>query len=473
MILNISRKIGMFCSRKLNARKRKYRMKIMKYIIRAGLILAISSLLGVMLLAAVYLIPQDKLRNNVIYSLTILHTEAYSEIVTDSGYGTPVEEEVAGRKPAGLASEMLQGIKSTKLDNFTDGFILNISYTQTGDAIRDALMGESTVAEGNDPVHWLYNVLWGKTDEYTYSPYTRYWHGYQIFTRPLLAFFNISSIRFFNMTVQLALMVLFVSVIIARKRCELILPFFVMWITLVPITLFYSLQYSSAFYVTMLTCLALAVRRDAGDIKHICIVFELDGILLAYFDFFTYPCVCLGIPLILLLSLDYDRVLSMCERIKQVFLLGLNWAFGYAGMWASKWLLVQIILGENAFSSAEAAIKNRSSNNVDGAVFTYADVLLENIRYYKNAVFALVFVIALAVALFMLFKYCRCRINKAVLAAIMLCAALPFAWYFVTMNHSMVHARFTFREFSMLFYALFSAICVNSAPNSIKEKAYG
>ncbi len=69
MILNISRKIGMFCSRKLNARKRKYRMKIMKYIIRAGLILAISSLLGVMLLAAVYLIPQDKLRNNVIYSL--------------------------------------------------------------------------------------------------------------------------------------------------------------------------------------------------------------------------------------------------------------------------------------------------------------------------------------------------------------------------------------------------------------------
>ena len=75
--------------------------------------------------------------------------------------------------------------RSASLDLFTDRVMLNMNFVQNQDN---------------------YNVVQQAMDNNAYS---RYWHGYQIFLRPLLEIFTYSQIKYLLMFVVFILFALF------------------------------------------------------------------------------------------------------------------------------------------------------------------------------------------------------------------------------------------------------------------------
>ena len=155
--------------------------------LREAFLLVCSVMIGFLLLVAAYLIPQDAIYDNVKTSVDIM----YTEWSTDEYY------------------HIWKGIESTIIDYFTDGLILNTSYTETGRLIEDVLLANRVTYEGErSPMTALYSYLIDDEQGYSVVEYARYWHGYQIFIRPLLLIMSISSIRFLNMTFQILLVVI-------------------------------------------------------------------------------------------------------------------------------------------------------------------------------------------------------------------------------------------------------------------------
>lgn len=446
---------------------------VLRHILKALGLLAGAVLVGFGLLCAAYLIPQEAIRDKTAYSVSILRDEAYSPTTPLAGWFPDVVKDstdIELSSPAGLAPELLQGVEATRLDNISDGIMLNVSYYQTGSVIDDALCGEHVMyaKSVDDSVHVLYDYIWSADKEFRIWTYPQYWNGYQVLLRPLLTVCSISTIRLLNMACQLAGVVAVLMLLTAKRRTELAVPFFVMWLSLVPLTLFYSLHYSTAFYAMLLGCVGVCIETDRQSLGRLCMLFELCGIVLAYLDLITYPVVVVGVPAILYLSLDADREKGLIRRIEELAALGISWGAGYLGMWAAKWLLTNLLTDVDAIGCALEKIRQRTSSGDVGVQFTYLGTLERNISAYKEPVFLLAF--ALAVVLFVLLavKAKRLRINGVALTVIGLCALLPFAWYLVTINHSYIHARYTFRELSIAIYALLSLLYVNVRASDLK-----
>lgn len=242
----------------------------------------ICAILGVAALVVTYFVPQDRMRENVYKSSITLHRE-------------------------GLGAYIWQDIVETELDNYTDGLILNVSYTESKDGRRDILLGTHARVENINPMESLYEVIAQANDNYYIRDYGRYWHGYQVLMRPLLCFFTYSDIRHINMILQMLLVFGFVCLLAGTKERVFILPFVGVYLFLSPVSLCSSLQYSPCFYIMMLMLYALLIGKEKMTDTRRNYLFVVSGILTAYFDLLTYPFITLGVPLIASLAFDVKR----------------------------------------------------------------------------------------------------------------------------------------------------------------------
>ncbi len=156
--------------------------------------------MGAAALAVTYCVPNDRMRENVRESSIALYRE-------------------------GLGANLWQGVEETKLDIYTDGLMINVSYTVTKDGIRDILLGTNVEVDGRNPVDSLFEVVALANDNYIVKNYGRYWHGYQVLLRPLLCFFSYPDIRQINMILQFILVFGFVYLLAKTKESVFLVPF--------------------------------------------------------------------------------------------------------------------------------------------------------------------------------------------------------------------------------------------------------
>lgn len=104
-------------------------------------------------------------------------------------------------------SEEVGILKKTILDNYTDAVMINTAYSiDTNEILKSVMLDRRSYnpekeLESADnikevveqPVEELKAVLNGTNNHY--FKYARYWHGYLIILRPLLALFNYKTIR--------------------------------------------------------------------------------------------------------------------------------------------------------------------------------------------------------------------------------------------------------------------------------------
>ncbi len=404
-----------------------------RLLFQEAVIVVMCAVIGVAALTVAYLIPRDDMRENVRKSSEILHNE---------GLGACIWEEIG----------------ETALDVYTDGLILNVSYTETKDGVRDILSGTYVEVDGKNPMESLYETAVLSNEGYTVKNYGRYWHGYQIILRPLLCFFTYSDIRQINMILQLMLVFFLVCVLVKSGDGIFVLPFFGMYVFLSPVSLYSSLQYSPCFYIMMLTLIEIFGWKETWNDRKGNETFLLAGILTAYFDFLTYPLITLAVPLAAYIGVDYKRLLRAPKYgIGRLFLYTISWGFGYVGMWSLKWVIATILTEENIIYDAFAEIAYRSGYFIKK--HSYCDTLKLNMSVCNGKIFLIGIICVILYILLLRIKN-RIAVKRElfpVIGMLFIVSAYPFFWYLVTKNHSCSHSYFTWRELAITVFGILMA----------------
>ena len=66
-------------------------------------------------------------------------------------------------------------------------------------------------------------------------------------------------------------------------------------------------------------------------------------------------------------------------------------------------------------------------------------------------------------------KRCRFALERASLLSLAVAFAVPFVWYFLLRNHSMVHCWMTYRNLSAAVFALSGGLCFGLKGNGSPE----
>ena len=270
--------------------------------------LGISIVAGVMLLTLVYLIPVSAMKVNASVSSETLSTE-----------GDYFQVSLPG------------GVVTATLDNYTDALMIDMACAPNdGNAFINGLKTTKYVDESKQSVDCLSLIVNGETNQLTAVPYTRYWGGFLVILKPLLVLMNYSQIRILNAVVQCLLLALVFFLMVKKKQKRLIIPYILFLCGLEAYFIFMSLQFSTVFYITLIsTIVLLKFYEKMNEKKLIPLFFCVIGIATSYFDLLTYPLVAMAVPLAILFVLKKD---GLKESLREGAADIGSWAMGYLGV---------------------------------------------------------------------------------------------------------------------------------------------
>ena len=394
-------------------------------IIKDSVLVFLGAVLGLIALLLVHLLPTDPMRKHVYWSLDMIEKEFEDEI-------------------------LIEGYLPTLTGNFTDCLMLEHAiYVSDNHGILDQVLNmyrsESCETEdgwwpGYSLKDYLENIPQPRETEYS-----RYWHGYLLVLKPLLLLTSFNTIRLLNSAVPLMLAGSVVIQLCRKKAYMLARAFLISLPFLFFVSTYASLSLSICFYIMVMALLAQLKYDGAFDRKGIYGEFFLMiGMATAYFDFLTYPLITLVYPLCVFL---YFHGKDMGGNLRKMISCSARWFYGYIGLWASKWLLTDLLTGSSAIKDALNTLTART-DSAEGytRIGGFFNVILENIRAYGNGCYGILAVVILIMLLRDILKSDRGG-RKRLPAGVpyILLALYPLAWYFAAQNHSQEHWQFTCR----------------------------
>ncbi len=348
------------------------------------------------------------------------------------------------------------------LDSFTDIWMLLITaYPGEEPSLEKAICAYSQHVEGEELSESFFELFTNQTEKPVITnAYERYWHGYQISLKPLLTTLNYQQIRKLNAFVLYGLMFA-VSWGFLKKQQACLFPFLIMMLFAAPTAIVNSLQFSSVFYITFFVLLIMLWCPDRClNPKHIWWVFLFSGIATAYLDFLTAPTLSLTIPLCMECAVLSGQS-GWKGNIKTLLLCVIAWFFGYAGMWAGKWLIAWFFQGKEFTDSLIYSIRFRSAADGDGNVGIDLGTRFSALKtnwWYLSINPQLVFLTLGYVGVTGALAIRKIRIlgqrffSDMILFVIPL--GMPILWIFVLSNHSSVHFWFTYRTLIPIVFCL-------------------
>ena len=340
---------------------------------------------------------------------------------------------------------------SSMIDGFTDSLILLESGSDISDTLlhNALLVPHSKISSQHDsdinPAQTLYAHYIKGVPFTSVATYARYWHGYLVLTKPLLSVFNFRQIQILNGIVQLGLVTLVCWLLKRRALGAYIPAFLLVWLMLMPPALFLCMQFTPCWLIALI-CTLLLLRMDNAHLaSHGWLVFLYSGIAVAYFDFLTYPLMAFGIPAVFyaLLMQQQRSEYTLARLIR----FGIVWGWGYAAMWASKWVLATLLTSENVLRDAfsQAALRSSSSTAVSGITCSAISTLFANLSLFfftPASLAVLAFILYTAHKTYRAGHLPWARLQKQLLFYGLL-GALPILWYTLLRNHSYIHFWFT------------------------------
>ena len=409
--------------------------------------LLLSILAGILLITCVYILPTGRMLTQADRSLPVFENEGTS-------FCWAPEE------------------RSARLDGFTDAIMLQTAvYVRDENPMKAAMRNDRMeFSEGKlDPAGSLKQYVYGNRSGYVVS-YARYWHGYLLFLKPLLLFFSLSDIRMMNAAFQLILAAGVLLLAFRKRGLRLALPMGLALLVINPVSTALSMQFSSIYYLTLLGLLIMLLT-ESWDRSWGYLVFLFLGIGTAFFDFLTYPACAVGTCLAL------QALMSRADgktRLLKTVGSGAAWAFGYGGMWSGKWLAASLITGNSVMRDAVEQAQYRSGGEVTaaegGVNATFGAVLGRNLGVLANPAAAVIVLALLGLLVWLLVtKRCRFALERASLPSLAIAFAVPFVWYFLLRNHSLVHCWMAYRNLSAAVFALSGGLCFGLKGNSFPE----
>ena len=409
--------------------KRKAVLNNALYII---LCIVASVVVGTILMILVYCLSTDKIRANVLHSVYIYSAE-------NDFY------------------DWATGKAGTRLDNFSDALMMNeASYEGTGNVIKDAMNNAYISYPGkSQTAALLLSAVLGDTDGNVVINYSRYWHGYLVWLKPMMQFATKADIRMLSMYIQITLLILVIIELYKKDKYRLVIPFLLAILCINPVSMALCMQLGHVYYITLIGALVLLKKKlyDTDKYWH---VFLWIGISTAFLDLTTSPLVGLGINLVLLLVL---KDMTWKKNLVRIVSSSFSWGIGYVGMWGGKWIVGSLLTGENVLKDAiETVLYRAAGDSMEEAQIDSSsafDVIMYNVDQVLNTpVVWIAAVVLLGFVVLIIMGKAKVKVNRDKLVALAIVAVYPIAWYCIFRNHSAIHSWMTYRNLAITVLAL-------------------
>jgi len=405
-------------------------------------ILLFSAAAGTLLLVLVFLLPVDTARMHVENSLQEM-----------------VESE------ADRAGDVQRKAMIRYKDNFTDCLMVQnaLERVEGKTALEHAMYiyhhdlqdGTTWATEES-----LISFLRQGQDGMYLKEYSKYWHGYLVYLKPLLLCMTWRHVETFLFVVQIILLAAVIAAAFWKKRFYLGGGIVCALLFMKPMRIWLSLTLSACWIITLWAVLLLLLFYDKIEEKNWREEFFLIvGIVTAYVDFLTYPIVTLGVPLCVWLIQSLESRCGGRQRLCRFFWNGACWAAGYVGMWGMKWLAAEITCQSGTLRNAAWSVIYRTSpldgyqSAFSGVSRTWAAVLAQYDSVWYGILFALVALSAVITGV-----WCLVRTRNAAWGITVICltavALMPIVWLVLTQNHTAIHCVYTFRIMGVSVMAL-------------------
>lgn len=351
---------------------------------------------------------------------------------------------------------VIPGYVSTQLDNYTDSWMVGIAVYDSGLPAWKQALACTRAESGDGPLGSLVSYLAG-TETTKEVGYARYWHGYLVVLKPFFLFFDYADLRVVNIALQFALVLAIFGTLIGMGRRREAVGYAVSVLFIMPVVVPLSIQFSVIFYVANGAALILLrCHKKLCGKGRMLLYFQLIGMAASFFDLLTYPIASLGVPLVCLMVMEQENALK--EKVKEIVSLSVSWGFGYAAMWAGKWVLATLVLKENIISDALSQIGVRAAHVQEEGELTVLEIWLRNVEFYFEKPYIVILLLCVAATLVGLVRN-RHYIRQIVADAVpyLIVAAMPFVWYAFAGQHSYEHHWFTFRG---LMGSVFACMCI-------------
>jgi len=416
-------------------------MEMKKRIRNVAVILSVSVVVGSLLLLLIYLLPVESARAHVADSLYQM-----LEIRNDP------EGDVLRKRIVGLK------------ENFTDSLMVQNALEKVeGKSAWDHAMYVYHHDLGNEST-WrtedsLAAFLRQGTEGMYLREYSRYWHGYLVYLKPLLMCMSWKHVEVFLVVFQAALLLAALILAWRRKRAFLGLGILCTFLFMKPLQIWFSLTLSDCWSIAMAAVIVLLLFYDRIEKKNWQEeVFLLTGILTAYIDFLTYPIVTLGVPLCVWLVMSMGAK-EWRRQLCRTFWNCVCWAVGYVGMWGMKWVVAELTCHSGTLRNAAWAVIFRTSpldgysSFFSGVSRAVRDVMLKYDAVAYKVAFGLLVLLTLVAVVWCLLK-ARSASWGVTVGCLAVVALFPFGWLVFAQNHTAIHRDYTFRIFGVTVMAL-------------------
>ena len=417
-------------------------------------ILAVSAVVGTLLLVLVFLLPVGPMRKNVEKSVSNM-LKTGDEIPEDvfSQYLWKNRETYTDAIMVQNAIERLPDKNAYEHAMWMYHYDLEEDVWTPEDSLK-------AFCESHENVNNMYLHI-----------YARYWHGYLLYLKPLLLLFSWQHVVWLELAVQAALMIWVLVTAVKQKNIGVAVVTLGSFLFMKPVLVLVSLTMSVCWILTLLAVEYMLLHHDRlHDKGQYPEFFLIVGILTSYFDFLTYPIVTLGIPLCCYFLLESDK---LWNNIKKLIGFGMSWAIGYAGMWAAKWVIADLTLHTGTIRDALWSIIGRTEAiggrpRMNGGFYVIGLNLQEYPAYM--GVIAILLAIAAVVLLAGTIAKGQWKTEYAQLIPMVIIATIPFVWIIAVQHHSALHARFTFRILSVAAAAVITFIVLLVKQAKISKK---
>lgn len=307
------------------------------------------------------------------------------------------------------------------------------------------------------------------------NTYTRYWHGYQIFVRPMLVIGTYEGMVSVGAALYLVLIVIVFSRMSERLGRFYALALFVALIMVRIIAVALCLNNVGCFVAALGLILFVLAFTGTEKERLLYPLFLITGMFVNYMDVLSAPLVSLGLPLTvyLVMKLSAPASASLKSNLIDTVALPLFWGVGYGLFWFLKFVIGSAVLGYNILTDAVQQAEFRILGDAlhpttpIGALTDNFAILWPNDAASRTLIVLLMAVCAAGVLLWH-------KPWKQVLAGtpLLIVAASPILWMCILSNHSQIHAPFVFRILSVTLFALlcFAVFCVDRSRMGKKRR---
>lgn len=293
-------------------------------------------------------------------------------------------------------------------------------------------------------------------DAAMHTEYVRYWHGYAVLLRPLLAALGISGVRYFNMMLLMGLLLgcyaRMRSLLGTRTAVTFAAGLLMGFFLIAP----FCQQYMTVTGLTMLGCYGLlrGWRLVRGRLPE---CFLALGSLVCFVDLLTFPVLALGYPLLCCQLLRLREGVSGRRLWAETIGLSAAWMVGYALTWVGKGLVGTLLTGQNVLGDIFGqAMWRMTGVPEDGKWYpmTPAGAVQVNMETFFMGSNVLLLALLLA---WLGVRALRMRTGaKGWLRALPVgaVALYPFVWYLAVQNHSNIHYWMTYKLLSVTAFSL-------------------